>query len=405
MLHKINWPQTILLTATPAIALYGLFTVPLQYKTFVWSVVYYFFSAFGITAGYHRLWAHKSYDARRAYEIWMMLAGSAAVEGSIRWWSRGHRAHHRFTDTDRDPYSAHKGLLWSHIGWMLVKADKPIGRVEMSDLDKNPVVQWQHKHYVPVALVMAFILPTLVAGLGWGDWKGGYFFAGVARLVFVHHATFCVNSLAHYLGEHTYDDNRTPRDHFITALVTVGEGYHNFHHEFPNDYRNAIRFYQYDPTKWVIRLCSFFGLTYNLRKFPENEVQKGKLQMLEKNLVKWRSQINWGVSTDKLPLWDHAQFTEELKLNPYLMVVDGMAYDVSLFIHDHPGGVNYIKMYMGKDGSKAFNGAVYAHSNAARNLMGQFRVARVDLSQKAAKVLDDEDVVVASAQVIAPVGE
>jgi stearoyl-CoA desaturase (Delta-9 desaturase) len=112
---------------------------------------------------------------------------------------------------------------------------------------------------------MAIFLPTLVAGLGWGDYRGGYFFAGILRLVFVHHATFCVNSLAHFLGSSTYDDVHSPKDHIVTALVTLGEGYHNFHHLFAQgiwfdanlnqkDYRNGIRYFDYDPTKWLISL-------------------------------------------------------------------------------------------------------------------------------------------------------
>ncbi|CAG8777494.1 7571_t:CDS:1, partial [Gigaspora rosea] len=105
--------------------------------------------------------------------------------------------------------------------------------------------------------------------------NNSFFFAAVTRLLFVHHATFCVNSLAHYLGDTPFDDRRTPRDHFITAILSLGEGYHNFHHEFPMDYRNAIRFYQYDPTKWLIRFLSYFGVAHHLKKFPENEIQKG----------------------------------------------------------------------------------------------------------------------------------
>ena len=132
----------------------------------------------------------------------------------------------RYTDTPKDPYEANRGLLWSHIGWMVVKQDpKRIGRVDISDLNKDKLVMWQHKNYLWLGPLMAFLFPAIVAYVGWGDFWGGFYFAGMARLVFVHHATFCVNSLAHYLGETSYDDRRTPRDHFITALVTLGEGY------------------------------------------------------------------------------------------------------------------------------------------------------------------------------------
>jgi hypothetical protein len=90
--------------------------------------------------------------------------------------------------------------------------------------------------------------------------------------------------LAHYLGDHTFDDRRSPRDHFITAILSLGEGYHNFHHEFPQDYRNAIKFYQYDPTKWLIKTLSYVGLTHHLKKFPDNEIKKGIFLMEQKKL-------------------------------------------------------------------------------------------------------------------------
>ena len=148
---------------------------------------------------------------------------------------------YRYTDTELDPYSAHKGFWWSHVGWMIFKGRRQPGVADVSDLSANPVVRWQHRWYLPLIIGMGLVFPTAVAGLAWGDWRGGFFYAGAARLLFVHHSTFCVNSLAHWLGDTPFDDKHTPRDHFITALCTVGEGYHNFHHQFPMDYRNAIK--------------------------------------------------------------------------------------------------------------------------------------------------------------------
>ena len=126
------------------------------------------------------------------------MAGAGAVQGSIKWWSRGHRAHHRYTDTKLDPYSAHEGFWWAHVGWMIVKPRGKIGVADVSDLSKNRVVRWQHKNYLSLLLTMAFLVPTVVAGLGWGDWRGGFFFAGAARLVFVHHVSpLSSKSLSH----------------------------------------------------------------------------------------------------------------------------------------------------------------------------------------------------------------
>lgn len=144
----------------------------------------------GITAGYHRLWAHRSYNATKFLQYFLAVAGAGAVQGSIKWWARGHRAHHRYTDTDLDPYGAHHGLLWSHIGWMIVKPRRKPGVADISDLSKNHVVRWQHRWYLTLLITMAVVVPTLVAGLGWGDWRGGMFYAGATRLMFVHHVRF-----------------------------------------------------------------------------------------------------------------------------------------------------------------------------------------------------------------------
>ncbi|CAO3620921.1 unnamed protein product [Cunninghamella blakesleeana] len=369
----INWPQSILLIITPLIGIYGCLTTPLNQKTLYWSILYYFITGLGITAGYHRYWSHRSYSAPFITQFFLLLAGSGAVEGSVRWWSRGHRAHHRWTDTDKDPYAATRGFFFSHIGWMLVQRPKSrIGYADVSDLKKDSLVQFQHRFYIWFALFMGFIFPTLIAGLGWGDYKGGFIYAGVCRLVFVHHATFCVNSLAHYIGETTFDDFHTPKDHWITAIVTCGEGYHNFHHEFPQDYRNAIVWYQYDPTKWLIKVLSFFGLVHHLKQFPSNEIKKGQYQMQEKRLYNKKKALTYGTSINDLPIytWDEFQYQVNKKDQKWV-VIEGIIYDLKDF--DHPGGTNYMKNGIGKDMTTAFNGAIYNHSNAARHLLTSMR--------------------------------
>ncbi|KAI9307058.1 delta-9 desaturase [Cunninghamella echinulata] len=371
----INWPQSILLVGAPLIGLYGILTTELQTKTLIWSIIYYAITGLGITAGYHRYFAHRAYGAALPLKVWHMLAGSGAVEGSIYWWSRGHRAHHRWTDTDKDPYSAHRGFFFSHFGWMLVSRPKNrIGYADVADLKADPLIQFQHKYYVWFALFFGFIFPTLVAGLGWGDFRGGYFYAAIVRLCFVHHATFCVNSLAHFLGEDTFDDHHTPRDHWITALVTMGEGYHNFHHEFPQDYRNAIKWHQYDPTKWLIKACSFVGLAYDLKTFPSNEVQKGIIQMKEKKILAEKRQLKFGTPIEDLPIytWDEYQ-NLVLNENKKWILIEGILYDVQDFMHEHPGGIKYISTAIGKDLTTSFNGGIYNHSNGARNLLTTMR--------------------------------
>jgi stearoyl-CoA desaturase (delta-9 desaturase) len=328
--------------------------------------------------GYHRLWAHSSYSASLPLKIYLAAVGGGAVEGSIRWWSRDHRAHHRYTDTDKDPYSVRKGLMYSHIGWMVMKQNpKRVGRTDISDLNGDPVVVWQHKHYLWVVFFMGLIFPTLVAGLGWGDWKGGFIYAGILRIFFVQQATFCVNSLAHWLGEQPFDDRNSPRDHVITALVTLGEGYHNFHHEFPSDYRNAIEWHQYDPTKWSIWTWKQLGLAYDLKQFRSNEIEKGRLQQMQKKIDRKRATLDWGVPLEHLPVMEFDDFQEECKNGRALVLIAGVVHDITSFINEHPGGKAMINSGIGKDATAIFNGGVYQHSNAAHNLLSNFRVAVV----------------------------
>ncbi|KAL8930206.1 MAG: hypothetical protein Q9208_000823 [Pyrenodesmia sp. 3 TL-2023] len=296
---------------------------------------------------------------------------------------------------------------------MLMKQNpKRIGRTDISDLNEDPVVVWQHRNYLSIVLFMGLIFPTLVCGLGWGDWLGGLVYGGILRIFFVQQATFCVNSLAHWLGDQPFDDRNSPRDHIITALVTLGEGYHNFHHEFPSvsqlsshpfpvhrvketsslhdsckrfantlltavldqDYRNAIEWHQYDPTKWSIWIWKQMGLAFDLKQFKQNEIEKGRLQQQQKKLDKKRSQLDWGVPLDSLPVMEWDGFRDQAENGRGLVAVAGVVHDVTEFIKEHPGGKAMIKSGLGKDATAMFNGGVYMHSNAAHNLLSTMRV-------------------------------
>ncbi|RAH39688.1 acyl-CoA desaturase [Aspergillus brunneoviolaceus CBS 621.78] len=371
--QHIDWLNVIMIIGIPLYGCIQAFWVPLQFKTAIWAIAYYFFTGLGITAGYHRLWSHSSYSATLPLRIWLAAAGGGAVEGSARWWSRLHRAHHRYTDTDQDPYSVNKGLFYSHFGWMIFKQNpKRIGRTDISDLNEDPVVVWQHRHYLLVVAVMGMGVPMLGAGL-WGDWWGGFVYAGILRIFFVQQATFCINSLAHWLGEQPFDDRNSPRDHAITALATLGEGYHNFHHEFPSDYRNAIQWYQYDPTKWVIWLWKQMGLAYDLKVFRANEIEKGRVQQMQKKVDQRRARLDWGTPIKDLPVLEWEEYVELAKSRA-LVAVAGVVHDVSQFVEEHPGGRAMINAGIGKDSTAMFNGGVYYHSNAAHNLLSMMRV-------------------------------
>lgn len=245
------------------------------------AIVLFFFTGMSITAGYHRLWSHKTYEAHPIVRAVLAVGGAMAVQNSILHWCSDHRVHHRHVDeNDVDPYSAKRGFWFSHIGWMLreYQAQRYSDYSNCRDLQKDKIVMWQHNYYVPILLISNF---GITGFLGWlnGDIIGMILVAGVARLVAVHHVTFFINSLAHIWGKRPYTDANTARDNGILAFFTFGEGYHNYHHIFEYDYRNGIHWWQYDPTKWLIKGLSWLKLTSKLRTTPEERIEKARLQM------------------------------------------------------------------------------------------------------------------------------
>jgi len=252
------------------------------FSTADWGVFAFFLIANGmaITAGYHRLWAHRTYEAHWSLRLLYLVFGTMALQNSVFAWCSGHRTHHlHVDDEERDPYSARRGFWFSHIGWML--RAYPSGRDDFSnipDLKRDPLLVFQHRYYVPLALIANFGLP-LAAGLLFHDVWGMLILAGVLRLVWSHHVTFFINSLAHMWGSRPYTEDNSARDNPVLAVVTYGEGYHNFHHIFAHDYRNGVRWWQWDPTKWLIASLQLVGLTRRLKRTPVFQIQRALLAM------------------------------------------------------------------------------------------------------------------------------
>jgi len=212
--------------------------------------------------------------------LYLAIVGGMTVQNSILVWCIRHRFHHRYVDdNDKDPYSIGRGFWFAHVGWMLRD------------------VAWQHRYYWPLVLVTNIALPLL---LGWmvGDIWGVLLLAGVLRLVVSHHVTFFINSLAHMWGSRPYTDENTARDNWFLAIVTYGEGYHNFHHLFQSDYRNGIRWWQYDINKWFIKSCSWLGLAKNLKRTSDFRIQRARLAMVFK-----RAQAKIDSAVENVPVW------------------------------------------------------------------------------------------------------
>lgn len=281
--RPIDWINLSFLTGAHLLGLAGI--AWMIWGQFSWwtlglAVTYFAFCGLGITGGYHRLFSHPTYKASWPLKLFYLIFGAASVQNSALKWSADHRMHHRKVDQEEDPYNIRRGFWWAHMGWVLAKAKGP-DYAHVPDLMADKLVQWQHRWYLPLAVIFGAVVPTAL-GFLWGDPIGGLLVAGFLRLVVQYHATFAVNSVAHYIGSQPYTDENSARDHFVTAVITLGEGYHNFHHRFQGDYRNGVRWFQLDPTKWFVWSLSKVGVTWDLRRTPDERIQKARAMMREK---------------------------------------------------------------------------------------------------------------------------
>lgn len=292
---EFSWINTSFLVLTPLLSA-ALVPIYLYYEGFSWFQLGIFLfmcvaSGFSITAGYHRLFAHQSYETHPVIRFLYLVFGASAFENSAYKWCSDHRYHHRFVDKEGDPYNIHKGFFHAHMGWILRDDPKERTFENAKDLAADPLVRWQDRWYIAIAVAVGFGLPTLV---GWifDQSFAGFLFGGLVRIVFVHHGTFFINSAAHYVGSRPYSTKNTARDCWWLAFFTNGEGYHNFHHAFANDYRNGIRWYHWDPSKWWIASLQYVGLTKNLHRTPEPQILRARLESsFEQFRERWNKEV------------------------------------------------------------------------------------------------------------------
>jgi stearoyl-CoA desaturase (Delta-9 desaturase) len=300
--RKINWTNAIYFSVVPIMCIFTTIhwfnTGAFNWTTVILALVLATFVELSITAGYHRLFAHRTYNAAWPVKLFFLIFGAAGLQGSALQWALDHRDHHNYVDdNEKDPYSIGKGFFWAHMGWLYFKHNDQLKDMEKAgDLMDDKLVVAQFHTWVPMGFFVGYILPGIIA-LAWGDLFGGIFIAGFLRSVLNHHATFLINSLTHCIGKQTYSDSHSARDNWFTAFLTFGEGYHNYHHEFPSDYRNGVRPWDWDPCKWTIRGLSYIGLTYDLKKISAEIILRKRMHMKEKHMLKKLNKRNFDFFT------------------------------------------------------------------------------------------------------------
>jgi stearoyl-CoA desaturase (delta-9 desaturase) len=288
--NRVDWPTssfligTLFLSLTAVPAYIWFFGID-WFQIGLFSVMF-FACGFSITLGYHRLYSHLTFQAHWIVRLLTLVFGAGAFENSVLLWTCEHRSHHKHVDHDEDPYCISKGFFHAHMGWLMFKLNPLPPFDNVADLQKDPLVRWQYRYIHLIAVTVAFVFPAIL-GFAWGGWVsalGAFLIAGVARIVVLQHCTFCINSLCHYMGKRPYSSRCSARDSWLMAIVTLGEGYHNYHHEFQYDYRNGVKPWQIDPTKWVIWTLSKLGLVSKLRRVPAEKIVLAELAEAQRQL-------------------------------------------------------------------------------------------------------------------------
>ena len=236
---------------------------------------------FGITAGFHRLFSHRSFKTNRLFQFFLAYSATCSAQMGPIWWASHHRHHHKYTEQIEDPHTPTlKGFFWAHVGWIMSPANSPTKEEYVEDLMKYPELRWLDKYHY----FAPFSLAVFLYGLGeymavnysqyntngmelllWG------FFVST---VFLYHATFMVNSVCHVFGHRTYDTKDGSVNNLLVAILTLGEGWHNNHHAFPNSEKQGHKWYQIDICHYILWCLSKVGIVWNIRGVPDDSIKE-----------------------------------------------------------------------------------------------------------------------------------
>jgi stearoyl-CoA desaturase (delta-9 desaturase) len=275
-----------LATILGAIFAWGSF---LHTRDLVIFAVMYLLSAFGVTVGFHRHLTHRAFDTFKPIHYALAIMGSLAVEGPVLAWVADHRKHHTFSDEEGDPHSPHvghgtgvaavfRGLYHAHIGWLFLENGRAEKRRYCPDLCADAGMRTVHRSF-PLIVLASLAIP-FAAGWAWGgSLEAGfeaYLWAGLVRIFLVHHVTWSINSVCHFFGQRRFATGDESRNVFWLALPSLGEAWHHNHHAFPRSAYHGLRWYELDPSGWVIFTMSKLGLAWNVVSV-DHDRQRAKL--------------------------------------------------------------------------------------------------------------------------------
>ena len=254
------------------LACFGAIWTGVTWEAAALGIALYWLRIFAIGAGYHRYFSHRAYSTSRAFQFVLAVLAQSTAQKSVIWWAAKHRHHHLHSDTVHDVHSPrHHGFIYSHLGWIFARSADDLDLVKVADLARYPELMWLHR----LPLVPAIALGALCfLFAGWDGLVVGFFWSTVA----VYHATFCINSLAHVSGSKRYVTGDDSRNNWLLAFFTMGEGWHNNHHAYQSSVRQGFRWWEIDPTFYILKALSWTGLVWDL-KSPPKEVLRNEQRL------------------------------------------------------------------------------------------------------------------------------
>ncbi|XP_076628649.1 acyl-CoA Delta-9 desaturase isoform X2 [Colletes latitarsis] len=278
---NIVWRNVIAFIYLHLGALYGFYLMfnGTKFYTILWSFLVAMTAGVGITAGAHRLWAHRSYKAKWPLRFLLMILQTISFQNHLYEWVRDHRVHHKFTDTDADPHNAKRGFFFSHMGWLLVRKHPDVikkgATIDMSDLERDPIVVWQKRLYIILMPLCCFVIPMWIPCYFWDEKPLNSWYSTLFRYTLSLNLTWLVNSAAHIWGMKPYDNTIGPTENIGVAICAFGEGWHNYHHVFPWDYKAAeLGNYRTNMTTAFIDFWARMGQAYDMKTIPVDVVKK-----------------------------------------------------------------------------------------------------------------------------------
>ena len=222
---------------------------------------------FGVTAGYHRYFSHKTFKLGRVPQFLLAWLAQSTCQKSVLWWAAHHRHHHRHSDKETDIHSPHQqGFWYSHVGWILDPETDDTNMLMVRDWQRFPELLWLHRNDMvpPFSLALACFLlggwEGLIVGFCWST-------------VLLWHGTFTINSLSHVFGTRRYETSDDSRNNPLLAFITLGEGWHNNHHHYPGSCRQGFRWYEFDMTYYALRALSWVGIVRDIKEPPRHVVR------------------------------------------------------------------------------------------------------------------------------------